>query len=79
MSMSEDKDSRVIFLNKQEHKFKSEDIMKALKFANEHRTQVWAIQTPYGIFQPMDAEEFDNVYSAVMGGPAEEPTPDDLL
>ena len=77
--MEKQKDCKVIFLNKQVHEFAFEDIAKAIKFAGENQSKVWAIQTPYGVFQPMSPEEFDNIFTAVMTGPTNEPTPEDLI
>ena len=77
--MEKQKDCKVIFLNKQVHEFAFEDIAKAIKFAGENQSKVWAIQTPYGVFQPMSPEEFDNIFTAVMTGPTDEPPPEDLI
>ena len=77
--MEKQKDCKVIFLNKQVHEFAFEDIAKAIKFAGENQSKVWAIQTPYGVFQPMSPEEFDNIFTAVMTGPSDESTPEDLI
>lgn len=77
--MEKQKDCKVIFLNKQVHEFAFEDIAKAIKFAGENQSKVWAIQTPYGVFQPMSPEEFDNIFTAVMTDPTDEPTPEDLI
>ena len=77
--MEKQKGCKVIFLNKQVHEFAFEDIAKAIKFAGENQSKVWAIQTPYGVFQPMSPEEFDNIFTAVMTGPTDEPTPEDLI
>lgn len=77
--MEKQKDCKVILLNKQVHEFAFEDIAKAIKFAGENQSKVWAIQTPYGVFQPMSPEEFDNIFTAVMTGPTDEPTPEDLI
>lgn len=77
--MEKQKDCKVVFLNKQVHEFAFEDIPKAIKYAGENKSKVWAIQTPYGVFQPMSPEEFDNIFTAVMTGPCDEPTPEDLI
>ena len=77
--MEKQKDCKVVFLNKQVHEFAFEDIAKAIKFAGDNSSKVWAIQTPYGVFQPMSPEEFDNIFTAVMTGPCDEPTPEDLI
>lgn len=74
-----DKDCKLIFLNKEVHEFRSEDIIKALKYSHENKSKVWAISTPWGVFQPMDEDEFDNIFTAVMSGPCDEPTPEDLI
>ena len=77
--MEKQKDSKLVFCDKKTHEFAFDDIAKAIKYAWEHKTQVWAISTPYGVFQPMSPEEFDNVFSAVMSGPVDEPIADDLV
>lgn len=77
--MEKQKDCKVVFLNKQVHEFAFEDISKAVKYAGENKSKVWAIQTPYGVFQPMSPEEFDNIFTAVMSGPVDEPIADDLV
>lgn len=77
--MEKQKDCKIVFLDKEVYEFNSDDMVKALKFAWEKKSKVWAIQTPWGVFQPMSPEEFENVFSAVMGGPCDEPTPEDLI
>ena len=77
--MEKQKDCKIVFLNKEVYEFNSADMVKALKFAWEKKSQVWAINTPWGVFQPMDPEEFENVFACVMSGPADEPTPEDLV
>lgn len=77
--MEKQKDCKVVFLNKQVHEFAFEDIAKAIKYAWEHKSQIWAIETPYGVFQPMSPDEFDNIFTAVMTGPSDGPTPEDLI
>ena len=77
--MEKQKDCKIVFINKEVYNFNSEDMVKALKFAWEKKSQVWAIQTPWGVFQPMAPEEFENIFSAVMTGPCDEPLPEDLV
>ena len=77
--MEKQKDCKVVFLNKQVYEFAFEDLAKAVKYAWEHKSQVWAINTPYGVFQPMSPDEFENIFAAVMTGPCDEPTPEDLV
>ena len=77
--MEKQKDCKIVFLNKEVYNFNSEDMVKALKFAREKKSQVWAINTPWGVFQPMSPEEFENIFSAVMTGPCDEPLPEDLV
>lgn len=64
------KDAKIIFLNKQTYDFDSNDIAKALEFCKDKK--VWAIKTKWGVIQPMDEEEFDNVSSAVFDGPIDD-------
>ena len=76
----EKKDCKIIFTNKQTYDFKFEDLTKAIKWSQDKNAnqssaglqtnkvcQVWAIKTPFGIFQPMDEEMFENTYDAIMG------------
>lgn len=77
--MEKQKDCKIVFLNKEVYEFNSDDMVKALKFADANKSKVWAINTPWGVFQPMSPEEFENVFAAVMGGPVDEPTPEDLI
>ena len=77
--MEKQKDCKIVFLDKQVYEFNSEDMVKALKFADANKSKVWAIHTPWGVFQPMSPEEFENIFSAVMAGPCDEPTPEDLI
>ena len=77
--MEKQKNCKVVFLDKKVHEFAFEDISKAIKFAWDNKSKVWAIQTPYGVFQPMAEEEFDNVFACVITGPCDEPTPEDLV
>lgn len=77
--MEKQKDCKIVFLDKKVYEFNSEDMVKALKFADENKSKVWAINTPWGVFQPMSPEEFENIFAAVMTGPCDEPTPEDLI
>lgn len=77
--MEKQKDCKIVFLDKKVYEFNSEDMVKALKFAHENKSKVWAVNTPWGVFQPMSPEEFENVFTCVMSGPADEPTPEDLI
>lgn len=77
--MEKQKDCKIIFLNKEVYEFSFEDIGKALMWAKENNNNVWAIETPAGILQPMDEETFENVMSFTFDGPADEPTPEDLI
>lgn len=72
----EEKDCKIIFLNKQTYDFSSKDLAKALSWAEGQK--VWAIETPWGILQPMDKETFENVASCVFTGPSDTTIPEDL-
>lgn len=61
----EEKNCKIVFLDKTTYDFKFDDLSKAILWARGRK--VWAIKTPYGVFQPMAEEEFDNVFDAVMG------------
>lgn len=60
-------DCQIIFLNKDTYDFHSKDFVKAMEWAQKR--PVWAIKTPWGIFQPMDAETFEHIRDAVFDGP----------
>lgn len=76
--MNTQKDCKVVFCNKQIYEFNSENMVKALKYAYEKKEQVWVIETPWGVFQPMGREEYEAIFDAVMAGPCDEPVPEDL-
>lgn len=63
--MEKAKDCEITFLNKKTYEFNHEDLLVALDKTKD--MGVWAMRTPWGIFQPMDAEMYDNVKDAVMG------------
>lgn len=77
--MEKQKDCELIFCDKQIHKFFNGDIVRALQYASEHKSTVWAIKTPWGVFQPMSPEEFDNVFDAVMSPVDDDSIPEDLI
>lgn len=77
--MEKQKDCKVVFLDKQVYEFNHENMVKALQYADQNKSKVWAITTPWGVFQPMSPEEFENIFDAVMTGPCDEPTPEDLI
>lgn len=64
------KDSKIVFCNKQTYEFAFDDLAKAVKFCEGKR--VWAIETPHGIWQPMDKDFYENTSDAVFGGPIED-------
>lgn len=76
--MEKQKDCKLVFCDKQVHDFSSDDLIKALEYASKNKSRVWAIKTPWGVFQPMSPEEFDNVFDAVMNATTDEPIPEDL-
>lgn len=64
------KDCKIVFTNKQTYEFSFEDLHKAVKFCADKK--VWAIETPFGVWQPMDKEFYENTSDAVFGGPIED-------